>query len=162
MNTRIIFKYFVSLLIIMVISVSPAFAQKNKGKSRSEMRKEMSEFHLKFLAQEIDLKEDQQKAFFDTYKAMMDERGKVFHETRNLEKRLKAGNASEQEYESVTNALTSAKEKDAAIEKKYDDKLGKILSPKQLYQLKEAEKKWRAKMQQMRFTHRHDRKKANR
>lgn len=162
MNTRMIFKYFVSLLIIALTAVSPAFAQNNTGKSRSEMHKEMREFHLKFLAQEIDLKEDQQKAFFDTYKAMMDEKRKVFHETRSLEKRLKDGNASEQEYESVTNALTSAKEKDAAIEKKYDEKFDKILSPKQLYQLKEAEKKWRAKMQQMRFKHRHDRKKQNR
>lgn len=154
-------KKFFCLLLLSIVTLTPALAQKHNGKSRSEMRREMREFHLKFLAQEIDLKEDQQKPFFDTYKAMMEEKGQVFRETRRLEKQLKDGKATEQEYESVTNALTAAKQKDAAIEKKYDEKLAKILSPKQLYKLKEAEEKWRDKMQQMRFSHRKGKSKKN-
>lgn len=151
------FKRCIFLLMLVMTLTIPAAAQKHHGKNRNEMRKEMREFHLKFLAQEVELKDDRQKNFFDTYSQMMDEREKIFKETRDLERKLKDGKASEDEYEAVTNAITAAKEKDAAIEKKYDDKFSKFLTPKQLYQLKEAENKWRAKMQEMRHSHRKNR-----
>lgn len=158
MNRLLLFKRFQCLLILLLAVLAPAVAQKHQGRSKHEMRKEMKDFHMKFLAQEIDLKEDQQKPFFDTYSQMMEERRKIFDETRNLEKRLRDGKATEEEYETVTAALTNAKERDAAIEKKYDEKFSKILTPKQLYKLKEAEEKWRAKMQEMRHSNRRNRK----
>ena len=157
MSTHMFFRRFVCLLILALAVISPVAAQKRNGRNRNEMRKEMRDFHLKFLAQEIELKDEQQKAFFDTYSLMMDEREKIFRETRELEKKLKDGNASQDEYETVANAITAAKEKDAAIEKKYDEKFGRFLTPKQLYNLKEAETKWRLKMQEMRHSNRKNR-----
>ena len=46
--------------------------------------------------------------------------------------------------------MLNAKEKDAELSKKYDDKFSKFLSPKQLYKMKEAEESFRRKMQEMR------------
>lgn len=136
-------------LFLTLVSVGSAFAQKEK--SHKEMRREVMEFKLKYIAQEIDLKEDQQKQFLDLYKQMTDERVKIFRETKALERKLTAdGNASEADYEAVTKAITAAKEKDAAIEKKYDEKFAEFLSPKQIFKMKGAEESFRKKMHEMR------------
>ena len=107
----------------------------------------------------MDLKEDQQKKFFDLYNQMCDEKIKVFRETRQLENRLaKTSDASESEYEAVTKAITAAKEKDAEIEKRYDEKFAQFLTPKQIFKMKEAEGKFRDKMREMRHKKRHSKK----
>ena len=74
-------------MMLILAAIIPAAAQQ-KGKDRETMRKEVHEFKLKYLAQEMDLKEDQQKKFFDLYNQMCDEKIKVFRETRQLENRL--------------------------------------------------------------------------
>lgn len=146
------------LMMLILAAIIPAAAQQ-KGKDRETMRKEVHEFKLKYLAQEMDLKEDQQKKFFDLYNQMCDEKIKVFRETRQLENRLaKTSDASESEYEAVTKAITAAKEKDAEIEKRYDEKFAKFLTPKQIFKMKEAEGKFRDKMREMRHKKRHSKK----
>lgn len=144
-------KFLFLIIITLCASFSslPAFAQKEK--SHDAMRREVHEFKLKYLAQEMDLKEDQQKKFFELYNQMTEERVKVFKETRSLEKKLAGdSDASDAEYEAVSKAITTAKEKDAAIEKKYDEKFATFLTPKQIYKMKEAEDKFRQKMHEMR------------
>ncbi len=139
---------FLLLLILVISACIPTFAQKEK--SPQEMRREIHEFKLKYLAQEMDLKEDQQKKFFDLYNQMTEERVKVFKETRALEKKLaESDQATDAEYEAVTRSITAAKEKDAAIEKKYDEKFATFLSAKQIYKMKEAEQKFRKKIHEM-------------
>lgn len=135
---------------VAMLVCSVAFAQKD-NKSHGDMRREVHEFKLKFLAQEMELKEDQQKKFFETYNQMTDEKVKLFRETRELEKKLaESKNATDAEYEAVNRAITSAKERDAAIEKKYDEKFAQFLTPRQLYKMKDAEEKFRRKMHEMR------------
>lgn len=142
-------RFFLIILLCFVAAV-PSFAQKNKT-DKETMRKELMEFKLKFLAQEMDLKEDQQQKFFDLYKQMSEERVKVFKETKALENKLKSNpDASDAEYEAVSKAITAAKEKDAAIEKKYDDKFAQFLTSKQIFKMKGAEEKFRQKMHEMR------------
>lgn len=140
-----------SLLILLVVAaVIPALAQ-NKGRDHSRMRREVHEFKLKFLAQEMGLKEDQQKKFFELYNQMTEEKVKVFRETKALEKKLSdSANASDAEYEEVSAAITAAKEKDAEIDRRYDEKFSKFLSPKQIFKMKAAEEKFRKKMHEMR------------
>lgn len=146
------------LFLIMIASIMPALAQ-NKCRDREAMRRELHEFKLKFLAQEMDLKEDQQKRFFDLYNQMSEEKIKVFKETRRLEKKLAGSDeASEAEYEAVSKAITAAKEKDAEIEKRYDAKFAQFLTPKQIFKLKSAEEKFRDKMHEMRHKKRPARK----
>lgn len=144
-------KHFAILILCLLVACVPAFARSEKDKKNENMKKELQEFKLKFLAQEMELKEDQQKKFFDLYSQMTEEKIKLYKETKALEQKLSSStNASEAEYEAVSKAITSAKEKDAEIEKKYDEKFAQFLTPKQIFKMKSAEEKFRIKMHEMR------------
>lgn len=140
-----------SLILILLCAVMlPTFAQERKM-SRQEMRKELQEYKLKYLIQEMELRDETaQKKFCDIYNQMEDERVKVFKETRALKKRLNSGNASDEEYESVSRSLTDAKEKVANIEKRYDEKFATFLTSKQIFKMKTAEETFRQKMRELR------------
>lgn len=139
------------IILAMTLGIGTLCAQEKSKKSREEMRKEFREFKIKFIAQEIDLKEDQQKQFAELYDQMSNERMKIFEQTRRLERKVKKeSNATEEDYASVSRAITEAKEMDAAIEKKYDAKFSTFLSSKQIFKMKAAEEKFRKKMSEMR------------
>lgn len=134
----------------MLTIMAPTLAQ-TKHKNHGEMRKEVQEFKMKYLAQEMDLKSDQQKKFIEVYSKMNEEKSKVVKETRALEKKLAANpDASDEEYEKVSKAITEAKEKDAEISKKYDKEFSSFLSSKQIFKMKSAEEQFRKKMHEMR------------
>lgn len=121
-----------------------------KGKSRTEMRKEFEEFKIKFIANEIDLKEDQKERFVEVYTQMNNERIKVFEQTRALERKIKKNpNATDADYAAVSKAITEAREKDADIEKKYDAVFATFLTNKQIFKIKAAEDQFRRKMHEM-------------
>ena len=143
------------ILLLALIFALPAFSQKSQSREkREDMRREMHEFKMKFIAQEIELQESQQKRFFEVYDRMLAERRKLFKATRGIEKRLREGNPSEQEYTEACRAMTEAKEKDAEIEKKYDAIFSEFLTSKQVYKMKDAEEKFRNKMHEMRHKRR--------
>lgn len=152
------------LIIMLILALSgialPAMAQRdNKCARNDKMWSEMQEFKMKFLAQEMDLREDQQKRFFELYGQMSAEKRRLFQETKALEKKLKADkNATDAEYAAVSRALTSAKEKDAEIEKRYDEKFSTFLSAKQIFKMKAAEDKFRNKLHELRHKGRVNRK----
>ena len=78
------------ILLLALIFALPAFSQKSQSREkREDMRREMHEFKMKFIAQEIELQESQQKRFFEVYDRMWAERGKLFKATRGIEKRLR-------------------------------------------------------------------------
>jgi len=139
------------LIITLLLTALAPMAAQNRCRDRQAMRREVEEFKLKFMAQEMDLKEDQQKKFFEVYRQMSDEKEKLFKETKALEKKLAdSENATEAEYENVSKAITAAKEKDAEIEKRYDEKFSQFLTSRQIFQMKSAEHKFREKMHEMR------------
>ena len=52
------------ILLLALIFALPAFSQKSQSREkREDMRREMHEFKMKFIAQEIELQESQQKRF---------------------------------------------------------------------------------------------------
>lgn len=118
-------------------------APQSKG-DRAKWFKEVSEKKHKFLAKELDLKKDQEKPFFDLYDSMEDEIRQVQNNTRKMEKRVnEAGDdATDLDYEKASDALYEAKQKESAIELKYKEEFKKILTPKQLFKLKGAERKF--------------------
>lgn len=144
-------------LLVTLLAAIPANAQKQQ-KDRENMRKEITEFKMKFIAQEIELKDDQQKQFFDLYAQMTAERMKLLKEKKALEKKLEKANATDEEYEEVVAALSVAKDKEAEIEKKYDEKFSKFLSSKQIFKMKAAEGKFNDKMHEMRHKKRGEKK----
>lgn len=138
------------LLFLGLVASGAVYAQKHGGKSREEMRKDLCEFKMKFMAQEMDLKEDQQKQFSEVYTRMSNERFKLFEQTRSLERKLKKDdNATEEDYANFSRAMTETKEKDMEIEKRYDAELSKFLTGKQIFKMKRAEEKFRQKMSEM-------------
>lgn len=141
-----------AILFALILALAiPLMAQGSKEKSKEEMRRELHEFKMKFLAQEVDLKEDQQKAFVDTYEEMSAERHKVRRTVRSLEKRMKEEkNLSDADYTALNRALNSAKQQEAEVERKYDERFSKFMTQKQIFKLKQAQEEWRAKMREMR------------
>lgn len=138
----------VILLLLLAAGVfMPALAH-DKGKDNASMRKEIMEFKIKFLAQEMELKEDQQKKFSEIYRQMSREKFAVFKEMRDLKKKL-SDKATDAEYEAYSKGLNAAKEKEAEIDKKYDAKFSEFLSQRQIYKMKEAEEIFREKMREM-------------
>ena len=144
-------KVVVALMLgVLCVGGISAQTRNTERKSREEMRKEIDEFKRKFIAQEIELRDDQKKEFMDLYVQMDNERKKVFEQAKAAERNLKKNkSATDADYEAVSKLITEAKEKEAEIEKKYDVKFSKFLTCKQVYKIKSAEEKFRIKMQEM-------------
>lgn len=142
-------------ILTLVSGASSVFAQERHqkhadGDRRKGLSKEISEFKIKFLAQEIELSSEKQKQFEELYKAYENEKHEIFSQTMKLERRIKNDkNATDADYEKLKNALTEARVKDAEIEKKYDRKFAAILSQKQIYLMKKAEMAFHDRMKEM-------------
>ncbi|MDE7402550.1 MAG: hypothetical protein K2M87_03960 [Muribaculaceae bacterium] len=144
-------KRHILLFLVMILACGTGFTQTKKPECNNKVHKEIREFKMKYMAQEMKLKADQQKQFIEVYGDLEDERHNLYHETRKLERSLRDDkNATEADYEAVSNAITKAKEKDAEIEKKYDARFAKFLSAKQIFKMKSAEENFRRKMHEMR------------
>lgn len=139
-------KKFLLLFIMMVVAVA-GYAQKaGGGKDRG---KEVLEFKLKYLAQEMDLNEEQQTKFFDLYTKMDTEKFALFKKMRDLERKIKEGKATDSEYEAFSKAAADTKVKIAEIDKAYETKFSQFLSAKQIYKMKAAEETFRKKLREM-------------
>lgn len=143
--------YHIFLLTVMLTAGFFPISAQGRSERRGGMHKEICEFRMKFIAQEMDLPAEKQKQFFDLYQQMSDEKRAVFDETIKLERKVRNdAAATDADYQALQNAMTTAKERDAAIEKKYDEKFAAFLSQKQIYLMKKAEMKFHEKMRAMR------------
>ena len=140
------------VIITLLAGVLPGYAQDKPKKSRAEMHKEMVEFKTKYIAQEMELTDEQKEKFAPLYEQMDRERWQLFCETRALEKKLKNDKtATDADYEAAVKAMNQAREKGAEIDKNYNEKFKKFLSAKQLYKMKEAEDAFNQRMMKMRM-----------
>lgn len=140
------------LIIVMLLAGWSALSAHDKdGKTKADMLREIQEFKMKYLAQEMDLKEDQQQRFITLYTELSDKRAETMKEARALEKKIEKSSApTEKDYKALTDAMNKAKVESAAVEKEYDDKFSEFLSQKQIVKMKNAEEEFRVKMQEMR------------
>lgn len=139
------------LVTVCILALSPVYGQKKSQKDRAAMRKEMLEFKIKYLSQEMDLSKEQQEKFTELYRQMNEEKRVLFRATRAAEKKVSnAANATDADYEAAASAMTQMKEKDAEIDKKYDKKFATFLSSKQIFKMKAGEDKFRQRMHKMR------------
>ncbi len=124
---------------------------KEGGKKKEDMFKEIQEFKLRYLAQEMGLSEAQKKEFNEIYSQMSMEKGKIFHECHKIEKEIKDNpNISDEAYARASEKLEAAREKEALIDKAYDAKFSTFLSAKQIYKMKQAERAFLEKLRDMR------------
>ncbi len=138
------------LLIVLTAGLNIMMAGPKTEKERAEMRKEIRDFKMKFVAQEIELRDDQRAKFTEVYGSMMTEEEAIWDEIFAAQRRLKnEKNLTDAEYEQVNAAIIEGKAKGVALEKKYDALFAKFLTPKQRYKMKDAESKFRRKMEEM-------------
>lgn len=141
-----------ALLILFVATIAgtvPAAAQRNanKGQHNKEWYLELRQLKHDFLKKELKLTRDQENAFFPLYDRMDDELFAVAEDTRSLERRIKAKtDATDVELEAAARATFEQKRKESDIELKYFEEFKKILSKRQLLNLKEAERRLNRKL----------------
>ncbi|MDE6559198.1 MAG: hypothetical protein K2K29_04880, partial [Muribaculaceae bacterium] len=120
--------------------------------------KELRDYKIKYLAQEMELKEDQKAKFVELYEKMSEEKRKNFESMRSMERRLKK-DATEAEYKELSTKISDCRIRDAQIDKEYDARFAEFLSQKQIYKMKEAEEKFHKKMMDMHHKRREERRK---
>lgn len=140
------------LFMLMLVTLGVGYAQ--RPEARGKMWREVQEFKLKYLAQEIDLKEEDRAKFNDLYSRLEKERGEIFCEARKARKCVKGDkNATQADYEAASQTMANCRAKEAALVKEYDKKFAAFLSPKQIFKLHEAEDVFNNKMREMRKNH---------
>ena len=146
------------LLVLVFTSVGIAFSHEENHEKRDKMFREVQEFKMKYLAQEMDLSEVQKKKFFELYEEMCKSKKECYHDAVEMDRKLKEEkNPTDQEYQQVRNAFNESNTKWSDIEKQYDDKFSEFLTQKQMYKMKEAEQSFRTKLEEMKLNRKKNR-----
>ncbi|MDE6556452.1 MAG: hypothetical protein K2K55_05755 [Duncaniella sp.] len=135
----------VIVLLLSLISSFAAFAQGQPSKQdRESWLKEMQQYKVDFIAKKLSLSDEEKTKFAAIYNKMDKELRAVQDETMKMERqvRKKGDKATNLELEKAAEAQFELKGKEHAIEMKYYPKFKSVLSPTQLFKLKEAERKF--------------------
>ncbi|MCH5214156.1 MAG: hypothetical protein J1E97_03110 [Muribaculaceae bacterium] len=139
------------LLLIALAFAIPSFAQKSdRNHNRDDRKKEMQEFKINYIADEIDLSGDLKEKFAEIYSQMEQERRAIFKSIKSAEKITENANATEEDFEKAAAKISQSRAEMVNLEKKYDEKFATFLSQKQLFKLHQAEMKFMDKMRSMR------------
>lgn len=142
MITRILL---IAILLLGSFSVT-ASAQQHNGKrgERAEWFRQMGKYKTDFIADELKLTEEQKQKFTPVYEKMQDESSRLAREARNMERdvRKKGDSATDLELEKAAEAQVELKARQGELEKKYFAQLKSILTPRQLFNLNAAERKF--------------------
>lgn len=127
---------------------TPAYSQSAAEPAASEYSRdqyinEIRSYKHDFLARDLDLSRERQRAFFESYDAMEDEILQLNEETRELERRVDgSAEVSEVELEAAAAAIYGQKGKEAEIEARYYEIFRQQLTPRQLFRLRGAERRF--------------------
>lgn len=136
-------KKIISILIITLAVSTAAMAQSGRTKFATDMYQAKHEM----IIEELGLTQTQQKQFMPLYEQMEREIYQVNRNARVLASEVeKKKNPSDRDYEAAASALSSTCMREGEIEAKYFEKFSKILTKKQLFQLKQAEVKFTREM----------------
>lgn len=143
-----------ALFAAMILSCGvPASARDHKEnhKRHAEMIREVQEFKIKYLIQEAEITKEQQPEFIRIYTELNNAKLNLFKTYRDNHKALKAKQSpTDEDYNKVSEEMAGAKSAEGALDIIYYKQLKKLLSPKQLYLMKNAEMKFNRKMMKMR------------
>lgn len=144
MNKNQTMKRLVSILIATLVIAGAVTAQ---NKNRSKFATDMYQAKHEMIIEELGLTLTQQKQFMPLYEQMEREIYQVNRNARALADEVeKKKNPSDRDYEVAASALSSTRVQEGDIEAKYFEKFSKILTKKQLFQLKQAERKFTKEM----------------
>lgn len=141
------------LFFAAIISLSASvYAQTAPARSskadREKWLKEVRDYKHDLLVEETEMTQAQKAEFLPLYSAMEKEIYQVNLDARALEAKIAGSNeaVTDLEYEKAAEALAEVKSREGQIELDYFKKFEKILSKKQLFQLKRAENRFTREM----------------
>lgn len=144
-------KYLLILFTCFLFGIG-TYAQGPAPKDHKDWEKVMAEiqnYKHEFLSKELELTKEQQRDFFPVYDKMDEELRQLGDETRRMEHKVrKSKEASDTEIEAAAAAVYSLKQREGLVEMKYYDSIKSILTPKQMLELKGAERKFTQKLMQ--------------
>lgn len=136
-------KRIVSILIMVIAITAAATAQNGRTKFATDMYQAKHEM----IIEELGLTPTQQKQFMPLYEQMEREIYQVNRNARALASEVeKKKNPSDRDYEVAASALSNTRMREGEIEAKYFEKFSKILTKRQLFQLKQTEVKFTREM----------------
>lgn len=137
-KVTVLFAFLITLLVLPVVSQ----AQRPSGRDRESWMKEIQQYKSDFIAKKLDMTDEQRAKFMPLYNSMDEEIRKVQEESEQLSHQIiaKDGKATDLEYEKAAEAMYELKGRENNIEMKYFDEYKAILTPVQLFKLKDAEK----------------------
>ena len=136
-------KRIVAILTLVLAISTTAIAQNGRTKFAADMYQAKHEM----IIEELGLTMTQQKQFMPLYEQMEREIYQVNRTARALAGEVeKKKNPSDRDYETAASALSNTRIREGEIEAKYFEKFSKILSKKQLFQLKQTELKFTREM----------------
>ena len=134
----------IAAILILVVAIATGVTAQN---GRTRFATDMYQAKHEMIIQELGLTQTQQKQFMPLYEQMEREIYEVNRNARALANEVeKKKNPSDRDYEAAASALSNTRVREGEIEAKYFDKVAKILSKKQLFQLKQAEVKFTREM----------------
>lgn len=134
------------ILFSLILSLA-AFAQ--KGGNWEAKIKEIQEYKIQYLIQEMDLPSDKQAEFTRLYTAYDNARTALFRSFMQQDKAMKAKeNPSEADYAEAAQAMATAKLREGELENSYYLQFKQMLTPKQLYNMKRAENRFEHKLRE--------------
>ncbi len=143
-------RFYISI-IALIAALLPCMAQTKGGANHEQMRKELLDFKVEYLMQEIELSADRQSEFERIYRQMEAERHNLFKGIpAKVESVARKVDVSDAELINTADAMASLKQREGALEIKYYQQLKKILTPRQTFDLKRAEQKFNRKVMEMR------------
>lgn len=151
-------KIALSLILVLSAILLPfsAQAQRPSGREREVWMKEMQQFKNDIIAKKLALTEEQKAKFLPLYNSMDEEIRKTQEETEKLYHQTlkKDSKTTDLEYEKAAEALYELKGRENNIEMKYFKDFKQILTPKQLFQLKAAEREFTRQLMKQHRTQR--------
>ena len=128
----------------MVIAITAAATAQN---GRTKFATDMYQAKHEMIIEELGLTPTQQKQFMPLYEQMEREIYQVNRNARALASEVEnKKNPSDRDYEVAASALSNTRMREGEIEAKYFEKFSKILTKKQLFQLKQTEVKFTREM----------------
>lgn len=115
-----------------------------RKRNHTEWIKEMRRYKAEFVAEKLELTQEQRNEFIPMYQEMETKTWTIEHEARDMERsvRKKGAEATDTEYEKAAEALTEVKAKQGQIESEYLKKFRKILTPAQQFKMRGIEREF--------------------
>ncbi|MBD5230663.1 MAG: hypothetical protein HDS66_00630 [Bacteroidales bacterium] len=139
-------------ILLCLLAISPALAADkadNDASKREQQRRELIDFKIKYLIKEVDIPADKQAEFERLYRKMEDERLSLFREVYRKAKSA-SKSSTDAEILAASDMIASTKQREGAMELKYYQEFKKLLTPRQLLNLKRAEDRFNRKVMETR------------